>query len=196
MEQKLGLSENSKEFLEDKFDKVYSEWLKSFWAYLGKESKRFFEKEVDQFTNPMGHRVRETFEGILRELFGEFEPEKVLYFLEKFIQLRALQENEPSKAIYPFVLLKSLIREKLGEDFIERFGVSEYLKLEDRINFLIIRACDFYFKYKERIWALKYEEWKRNRFLLLKRAGMLFDPVEGMPNQEEIGDIFENKKTH
>jgi hypothetical protein len=41
-------------------------------------------------------------------------------------------------------------------------------------------------KYRERLFEIRYEEWKRNNYLLLKRAGLVYDPMEGMPLVKEF----------
>jgi hypothetical protein len=53
--------------------------------------------------------------------------------------------------------------------------------MEDLINSLMVLTFDFYMKYRERLFEIRYEEWKRNNYLLLKRAGLVYDPMEGTP---------------
>jgi len=181
------LSEEIQEYLEGKKAGVYKEWLQRFWKSFGKESEKFFKKEVDQFQNPFGYRMEEVFKGLVDLVLGDFDWEKANYFLDRLVQVRAVQESEPSKALHLFFILKDVIREKFGEDFIDRFGVFEYLRLEDKINVLLLRAMDYFLSYRERLYKIRYDEWKRNRFLLLKKAGLIYDPVEGSPVQLEKG---------
>lgn len=37
---------------------------------------------------------------------------------------------------------------------------------------------DFYLKHRERMYEIKIEEWKRNHYLLLKRAGLILEDTE------------------
>jgi len=174
-------SKDMQEYLEENEWKVLKKWKALFWESFGEESKRFFTKEVDRFQNPFGYRVDECFEGILRQVFGDFDWEVISPYLERLIQMRAVQEREASKALHLFLQLKRVVREELGEKILDKFGIEEFLKLEDRINALLIKAFDYFMDFRERLFQLKYDEWKRNNFLLLKKAGVAFDPVEGVP---------------
>ncbi|NPA39579.1 MAG: hypothetical protein GXO57_03955 [Thermodesulfobacteria bacterium] len=174
-------SREMQEYLEEREGKILKKWKQLFWESFGEEAKRFFTREVDQFQNPFGYRVDESFEGLLRQIFGDFDWEQIGYHLDRLVQMRAVQETEPSKALFLFFQLKRVLREEVGEKIIKKFGAEEYLKLEDRVNAILVKAFDFYMKYRERLYQLKYEEWKRNNFLLLKKAGVAFDMLEGMP---------------
>jgi len=180
-----SLSREFVEYLEGKKGDILKKWKSIFWDSFGEEAKRFFTKEVDRFQNPFGYRIDETFEGLIESIFGDFKWEEVDYFLRRLMQLRAVQEVKPSKALNMFIQLKSIIREKLGEEILKKFGIEEFLKLEDRINALIIRGFDHFSDYRETLNNLRYDEWKRAHFLLLKRAGLVYDPMEGMPKSGE-----------
>ncbi len=183
-----SLSKKFVAYLEDKRDSILKQWKSTFWDTFGKEAKRFFTKEVDRFQNPFGYRIDEAFGGLIEVIFGDFDWEKADYFLKRLVQVRAVQEVKPSKALNMFIQLKGIIREKLGKEILKKFGVEEFLKLEDRINALIIRGFDHFSDYRETLNNLRYDEWRRAHFLLLKRAGLVYDPMEGMPknNPEEI----------
>ncbi len=185
----IKLSKSFLEFLEEKREDILKKWKSIFWDSFGEEAKRFLSKEVDRFQNPFGYRIDECFDGLIKELFGEFNWEEVDYFLNRLVQIRAVQEDMPSKALYLFIQLKSIIRDKLGEEIIKKFGIEEFLKLEDRINTLIIRSFDHFAKYRELLYKNRFEEWKRNNFMLLKKAGVVYDPMEGIPPEVREEDI-------
>lgn len=160
-------------------------WLKAFWARFG-EGAVYFHKEVDQFTNPFGYHIEESFRGILLGLSEEFSWENFDPYLDKLAQIRAVQERVPSLAVGLFLDLKKVIRETLGERIITKFGFATLLELEDKINSLIVRFMDYYQAYRERIYEVRLEEWKRNHYLLLKRAGII--------TNEANNDFIVNKK--
>uniref|UniRef100_A0A7V4N478 RsbT co-antagonist protein RsbRD N-terminal domain-containing protein n=1 Tax=Thermodesulfobacterium geofontis TaxID=1295609 RepID=A0A7V4N478_9BACT len=180
----ISLSQELIKYLENKKDGILKKWKSIFWDSFGEEAKRFFTKEVDRFQNPFGYRIDETFEGLIGILFGDFNWEEADYYLRRLIQLRAIQETIPSKALNMFIQLKGIIREEIGEDILKKFGIEEFVKLEDRINAFIIRGFDFFINYREKLNQIRYNEWKRAYFLLLKRAGLVYDPMEGMPKSE------------
>jgi hypothetical protein len=180
----ISLSQELIKYLENKRDDILKKWKAIFWDSFGEEAKRFFTKEVDRFQNPFGYRIDETFEGLIGVLFGDFNWEEADYYLKRLVQLRAIQETAPSKALNMFIQLKGIIRKEIGEDILKKFGVEEFIKLEDRINAFMVRGFDFFMDYRERLNQLRYDEWKRAYFLLLKRAGLVYDPMEGMPKSE------------
>lgn len=176
-------------YLKEKESFIYKYWLKSFWESFG-ESSAYLSREVDQFTNPFGYHVEECFKGILEAITGEFDWQVLDPYLEKLAQIRAVQEGVPSKAVKFFVDLKGIIRENFGDDILKKFGLEAFLRLEDRINALLIRYVDFYQRYRERLFEIRLDEIKRNNFLLLKRAGLIVE--------QEVEDPFsiENFKKH
>jgi len=180
----ISLSQELIKYLENKRDGILKKWKAIFWDSFGEEAKRFFTKEVDRFQNPFGYRIDETFEGLIGVLFGDFDWEEADYYLKRLIQVRAVQETAPSKALNMFIQLKGIIRKEVGEDILKKFGIEEFIKLEDRINAFIIRSFDFFMDYRERLNQIRYDEWKRAYYLLLKRAGLVYDPMEGMPKSE------------
>ncbi len=161
------------EFLKEKEKYIYKEWLDLFLKDLGKEVASFVKREVDQFTNPLAFHLQESLKGILETLVGEFINSSVDVYLEKLAQIRAVQERKISSAVKLFIDLKGIIREKYGEEIIKRFGVGDLLRVEDRISAMMIRFLDYYQSYRERLYENRVEEFKRNNFLLLKRAGFI-----------------------
>ena len=183
----VEFSKKMREYLEEREGAILKKWKDVFWGSVSEEAKRFLSKEVDRFQNPFGYRVDESFEGLLRVLFGDFDWEVVNYHLDRLMQMRAVQEDTPSKALNFFLQLKGIIRDELGENIIRKFGIEEFLKLEDRLNAIMLKAFDFFMKYRERLYEVRYVEWKRNNFLLLKKAGIVYDPMEGMPKSKPEG---------
>jgi len=178
-----------KEFLQDKQSKLLELWLNKFWADFG-ESAYYFKKEIDPFTNPFGYHTRVAFEKILKGLIEELNWDEIEEALQKLAQIRAVQENTPSKAGKMFLILKGIIRENLGEEILENFGISTLLDLEDKINVFMLRYFDFYQAYREKLYELRVEEFKRNNFLLLKRAGLI-EENSNIPLEE---NLYHHKK--
>ncbi len=163
-----------KTFLESRSIDILNHWIRTFWESFG-ESAPFFRKEIDQFTNPFGYYIEEAFREILQALIVDFSWERVDPYLEKLAQIRSVQETLPSQAAKFFLDLKKIIRERFGDQIIEEFGFGSLLEWEDKINCLLIRFMDFYQKYRERLYEVRLEEFKKNNYLLLKRAGLIWD---------------------
>lgn len=172
-------------FIEKHKGTILKLWLNSFWERFG-EAAAFFKKEIDQFTNPFAYHIEESFRGLVEALGEEFSWDKIDPYLDKLAQIRAVQEVTPSTACLFFLDLKKILREHYGEKIIEDFGVRPFLELEDKINSFLLRFIDFYQRYRERLYEIRLEEWKRANYLLLKRAGLI--------GEFESQNLFENKK--
>lgn len=164
-------------YLKENKNKILKLWLNSFWERFGKGSA-FFKKEVDHFTNPFAYHIEEAFREILQAVLEEFSWDRVDPSLEKIAQIRAVQEVIPSIAGVFLIDLKKILRDNYGDKILTNYGVSALLELEDRINSLFFRFMDFYLKHRERMYEIKIEEWKRNHYLLLKRAGLILEDTE------------------
>ncbi len=173
--------------IEENHSKILKLWKERFFSDIfEEEAKSYFFKEVDPFQNPLASRVDEVFASILKEIKPEISLDALLPYLERLAQLLAVHVPSAKRAMGTFLKLKGVIRENFGDEILERFGVEGLLQMEDLINSLMVLAFDFYMKYRERLFEIKYEEWKRNNYLLLKRAGLVYDPMEGMPLVKEF----------
>lgn len=173
--------------IEENHSKILKLWKERFFSDIfEEEAKSYFLKEVDPFQNPLASRIDEIFASILKEIKPEFSLDALLPYLERLAQLLAVHAPSAKRAMGTFLKLKGIIRENFGNEILERFGVEGLLLMEDLINSLMVLTFDFYMKYRERLFEIRYEEWKRNNYLLLKRAGLVYDPMEGMPLVKEF----------
>ncbi|MFN4196888.1 MAG: RsbRD N-terminal domain-containing protein [Caldimicrobium sp.] len=172
--------------IKKEYNNILKLWLKAFWSRFG-DIAVYFQKEADQFTNPFGYHIEKSFREILQGLCEDFSWDNFNPYLENLAQIRAVQEKVPSLAANFFLDLKKVIRETLGERIISEYGIASFLELEDKINSLLLRFMDYYHQYRERLYEVRLEEWKRNQYLLLKRAGFIF-------NEKDNIDFAVNKK--
>jgi hypothetical protein len=173
--------------IEENHSKILKLWKERFFSGIfEEEAKSYFLKEVDPFQNPLASRVDNVFSSILKEIKPEFSLDALLPYLERLAQLLAVHVPSAKRAMGTFLTLKGIIRENFGDEILERFGVEGLLLMEDLINSLMVLAFDFYMKYREKLFEIRYEEWKRNNYLLLKKAGIVYDPLEGMPLVKEF----------
>jgi len=168
--------------IEENHSKILKLWKERFFSDIfGEDVKSYFLREVDPFQNPLASRVDEIFSSILKEIKSECSLDALLPYLERLAQVLAVYVPSAKRAMGTFLKLKGIIRENFGDEILERFGVKGLLQMEDLINSLMVLTFDFYMKYRERLFEIRYEEWKRNNYLLLKRAGLVYDPMEGTP---------------
>ncbi|RUM86889.1 MAG: hypothetical protein DSZ24_07565 [Thermodesulfatator sp.] len=166
------LKGRGKEIFKTLRDKVY--------ATFPKETVAFFKREVDRFENPLAHRLEEGLKGLV-SLLGEeeFSWEKADYYLDRLIKIEAIQGRKPSEGLAFLFFLKSAVREVAGEEILGRFGPEGLLEVEDYIDALTLRAFNHYLAAREKLNEIKFQEWKGRLFLLLKRAGYIYDEREG-----------------
>lgn len=166
-----------KDFLQHKKSEILELWINKFWEDFG-ESAYYFKREIDIFTNPFAYHIKVCFEKVLDSLIGDINWRELEEALQKLAQIRAVQESLPSKASQIFLILKRVIRDHIGEEILDKFGISYILDLEDKINAFMLRYFDFYQAHREKLYELRVEEFKRNNYLLLKRAGLITDSPE------------------
>ncbi len=156
------------------------------------ETVRFLEKETDRFENPLGYRLEEGLKGLVAQLAGDLVWEKVDYYLDRIVKIEAVQSRRPSEALAFLFYLKSAVREEAGEEILREFGPEALLEVEDRIDAMMLRAFNHYMQAREKLNEIKFQEWKSRLYLLLKRAGYLYDEREGSLPPE----AGHNEKTH
>ncbi|MBX6423621.1 RsbRD N-terminal domain-containing protein [Thermosulfurimonas sp. F29] len=157
-----------------------------------RETVRFLKRETDRFENPLGYRLEEGLKGLVNQLAGDLSWERVDYYLDRIIKIEAVQSRRPSEALAFLFFLKSAVREVVGEEILRQYGPEALLEVEDRIDAFMLRAFNQYMEARERLNEIKFQEWKSRLYLLLKRAGYLYDEREGsLPPEASY-----NEKTH
>src|SRR4030042_4075815 len=118
-------------------------------------------KNKDRFANPVGHITSSTIATLCEEfLHSKQNSERVTTALYDILQIRAVQDFSPSKAIAFVFLLKKAIRAEL-EDEIHRANCFEELsRIEFRIDDLASHAFDIYMDCRELIYKVRVDEMK------------------------------------
>jgi len=142
---------------------VAQRWLADTLATYSEAASKAFQSQPDPFANPVGHAVRTGTLAAVEALAAGRSAEDVAACLDEIIQIRAVQEFEPSAAIGFVFLLKDAIREK-GSELFSRPSPEE--KSSDPFSLLIDRvalaAFDIYMRYRRRICELRINEVKRS----------------------------------
>ena len=174
------MSIRARKILKGRGREIFEALREKVYSTFPKETVAFLKREMDRFENPLAHRLEEGLKGLVA-LFGEeeFSWEKADYYLDRLIKIEAVQSRQPSEGLAFIFFLKSAIREVAGEEILGRFGPEGLLEVEDYIDALTLRAFNHYLAAREKLNELKFQEWKSRLFLLLKRAGYLYDEREG-----------------
>jgi hypothetical protein len=138
-------------------------WLaRALFSYPGK-SAQFFAAERDPFRNPAGHTLRRALEILLDELCGAMTPARVTAALDSLMQVLAVQDAPPSRALAFLFQLKEILP--------GRFAPADLERLNSRIDGMALEAFDLFVKYRERTYLARAHEAQRRVHVLERRRG-------------------------
>ncbi len=173
-----------KDLLNDKKGKIQKKWYQLILETYPPEAAAFFKRNRDRFENPVGAHIGEGVEGILSQLLGETEEDQLKFYIDRIVRVRAVQDFTPAEAVRVFPLLKKAIREVIRDELEDPALLKEFLDLEEEIDELTLKAFDLYHSCRERLYHMKVEEWKRRMYMLLRKAGLLYDEREGSLSEQ------------
>ncbi len=179
---------NLRTLLEEKKSSIVKKWVHVIFEQYPPDSTNFFLTQKDRFLNPVGHAISEGARDIFNALVDDSEPEKFYPLLNDIIKIKAVQDFSPSVAISFLFLLKKVIRVEAGAEIARRNLTPELEALESRIDQLILLSFDIYSKFRERIFEIKNDEFRRMTFRLLQRANLICE-IEGektTPGEETV----------
>jgi hypothetical protein len=176
---------NLRGLLEEKKSSIVKKWVQAVFAKYPADSSNFFQKQQDQFLNPVGHTISQGLSDIFNELVQHSDPEKFFPILNDIIKIQAVQDFIPSRALSFLFLLKTVIREEVGSEIQKKHLTDELIAFEAQIDQLILLSFDIYMKCREKIYELKTDDVRRMAFRLLKRANIVCDLQEEGSSQGE-----------
>ncbi len=148
-------------------------WFRALMETYPPETTKFFGKEANQFTNPVGHTIRHGIEGLYAQMLQGMDPEKLRPWLDRIIRIRAVQDFDPSQAVAFAFFPKGLVREIFEKEIrtlqISPDELAAFDALIDRVSLL---AFDVYMQCREKLYELKVNELKNRTFRLLQMAGL------------------------
>ncbi len=171
------------DLLSEKRPDILKRWFDIVVESYPADTTIFLRKQKDRFANPVGHTLKQGTEVFFDELLSGADAEKAAPSLDGIIRIRAVQEGPPSRAIVFILLLKSIIREILGEAVQERSLSGELVALEARIDAVALYAFDSFMKCREKIYEVKTNETRNMTYRLLQKAQMICE----VPGEEPAG---------
>ncbi|MCU0574337.1 MAG: RsbRD N-terminal domain-containing protein [Syntrophobacteraceae bacterium] len=172
--------------LKQERDAILSQWLRLIIETYNPETASRILKEKNQFSNPVGHTLRQGLEGVYGELVGDLRPDKMRGYLDLIIRIRAVQDFSPAQAVAFVFLLKKIIREKSQkETWTSLISQDDLLELEQKIDEMALLAFNVYSDCREKLYELRVNEVKNRSFRLLQRADLLAEISE---SEEGSGD--------
>jgi hypothetical protein len=147
---------------------IQKRWLEKTLETYAPDASAFFEKQKDQFANPVGQALRAGTQTMLDCLLGEMDAEKICACLEEIVKIRSIQDFTPAQALSFVFSLKQVIREELPKE-LDAGQAAELVQLETRIDQLALFAFDVYVKCRERLYEIRVSEVKRSVSGLMRR---------------------------
>jgi hypothetical protein len=139
------------------------------------QNAEFLARERDPFRNPVGSTVRRALTSLLDELLHGMDTARIAEALDALMQIQAIQDLAPSRAIEFLFQLKDLLRHQTEEP--------ELALLNGRIDEMALRGFDLYMKYRERTYQARMNEARRRVFVMERRL-----EVCGAPAWRERGE--------
>ena len=164
---------NLEKLLAKKRDRIVDKWINSVHESYPSETVEFFRHQRNKFANPVGAEISEAVGPLFDELLNENNQQNMFSLLDKIVRIRAVQDFPPSGAVAVVLLLKKVIRDEMRKD-IDTDGLFEdLLEFESRIDYCVLLAFDVYMKCREKIWAIKLDEFKKRPFFIKGEARCL-----------------------
>jgi hypothetical protein len=168
--------------LADKRSPIIKKWRDLLIGTYPIDTQRFFKKEKNRFSNPVGQTIAEDLEILYDELTGGNDSDKISASLDNIIRIRAVQDFRPSQAVGFVIELKKLIRNELGIRARENEIQDELEALEEKIENAALLAFDIYVKCRQKLYELRVNEAKNQVARLLERANLIIEIPEYEPD--------------
>jgi hypothetical protein len=125
-------------------------------------------------------------------LLGEMDPQELVPILDGIVRIRAVQDFNPSQAVFFVFLLKKVVREKLEKEIQDHRVVDDLLVFEAKLDEVALLAFDIYVKCKEKLYEIRAMEAKSQVSRLLKKAGLISDIPPWSSGPEKDNKIESN----
>lgn len=174
-----------KNILSERRSIIIKRWRDVIFETYPGDTRRFFRKEKDRFSNPVGHIILKEIETLYDEVVKGENIDKIASCLDNIIRIRAVQDFRPSHALAFVFQLKNLVRKEL-EGKLRENGLSvELEEFENKIDDLALLAFDVYSQCRQKIYEMRVNEIKTQVGRLLERANLTCEIAEQKPGPQE-----------
>jgi hypothetical protein len=147
--------------LDEKRDVIAMGWRDAAFSSYSPEAARFMGREKNEFANPVGTIIGRACEELLKQLISTPDSATLDALIGDVMQIRAVQEFRPEKAVGFVFALKPVVRKALNAQKLEPRYFEALLEFESRIDDLMLRAFEAYVISRERVYDIKANELRR-----------------------------------
>ena len=154
-----------------KRDAMAARWIEIVHGTYPFDTIGFLRTRKDRFANPVGYRTEEAARALMDVLFSEQPDEDALRnAVDEIIRVRAVQDFAPETAVGVFFALKDIVRQVVEESNQLAEVMPALLKLESRIDAVVLMAFGAYARFRETLHLMKVDEFKRLNSQILRLA--------------------------
>lgn len=176
-----------KELLAKNKTAVIDKWFGVVVNSYPADTTKFIKSQKDPFSNPVGFTTLKGLKGLMDELLGEMNHDKINSFLDPIIRIRAVQSFTPSQATSFIFSLKKIIRDQLNKNNSnDNSLLNELSNFDLKIDLVGLMAFDVYTKCREKIYQIKANEERNRTFSAFERAGLIKEIPASGPELQDI----------
>lgn len=173
---------------------LLQKWVDKYYAAYPLGSTGFIRTSTDRFKNPIGIITQTSLNTLYDAAIGEdIELNDVHKALSELVQLRAIQEMPPSRAVGPMAQLKTLFKEEVFDILVKdnkdpkilQEIFAEFFTVGARIDSLLLLSLDLYSADRERVFNLRVEEIHRSQSQITRWAKLREEKMSTNNNSEE-----------
>ncbi len=136
-------------------------WLRRVLRMYPPQTAGFLASEQDSFRNPVGATLKDSLGILLDELLLAMDMGRLIPALDSIVQIQAVQDFPPSKALEFLFQLRDILRGQAPESDLRLF--------DSRIDDMALIAFNLYVKYREQTWEVRANEARRRVYALERR---------------------------
>ncbi len=159
-----------------KRSRILADWTDIIFRTYPEQTATFMREQKDRFNNPVGYAVSREVPRFLDLLIDSGDIEALAASLDRFIQIKSVQETRASTALSFVLELKSVIRSHTAGEAESR---GELDALEEKIDRTVLAVFDIYLGYREKVFEIKANEIRNRSKLLLERMNMAYGDEPG-----------------
>ena len=154
-----------------KRESMAARWVEIVHGTYPFDTIGFLRTRKDRFANPVGYRTEEAAKALMDVLFADQPDEDSLRkAVDEIVRVRAVQDFAPETAVGVFFALKDIVRQVVEESNRLSEVMPALLKLESRIDAVVLMAFGAYARFRETLHLMKVDEFKRLNSQILRLA--------------------------